>query len=343
MIMKQFFFFSLLFLTAITNAQTNLIKNGGFESDFTNWRGEETATISPYDKKFGQKSAAINQFVGAEWKALDQIVTLPKNTYAVEFSAWIKTESIEDQKEAYKAGAMIAEFTNASDKKITSENIAQIKGTTVWTNYKKTIKVPAEAKKIRIMLALAQTNGSIYFDDVKAITLSEEEYLKQNPIVLSSENQKINSDLKIFANGNFEDNLSSWNGSGFISTTDKKEGNAASELTSKTAEWKAIDQIADINANDKTLEISGWLKAKDIQQGKDNWNNGMFIIEFKKDNDQKASEDQVIGTVTGTTDWTLFQKSFAIPQGAIKYRIMIALSNCTGTLLADNIEVKLSK
>ncbi len=343
MIMKQFLFFSLLFLTTITNAQTNLIKNGGFESELINWRGEEIASISPYDKKFGQKSALINQFVGAEWKALDQIVSLPKNTYAVEFSVWIKTESIEDQKEAYKAGAMIAEFTDASEKKISSENIAQVKGTTAWTNYKKTIKVPADAKKIRIMLALAQTNGSIYFDDVKAITLSEEEYLRQNPIAVSSESQKSDSGLKIFSNGNFENNLSSWNGSGLISTTDKKEGNAASEITSKTAEWKAIDQIADINPNDKTIEISGWLKAKDIQQGKDSWNNGMLIIEFKKDNNQKASEDQVIATVTGTTDWISFQKSFTIPQGALQYRIMIALSNCTGTLLTDNIEVKLSK
>ncbi|WP_337966965.1 carbohydrate binding domain-containing protein [uncultured Flavobacterium sp.] len=341
--MKQFLFFSLLFLTTITNAQTNLIKNGGFESELINWRGEEIASISPYDKKFGQKSALINQFVGAEWKALDQIVSLPKNTYAVEFSVWIKTESIEDQKEAYKAGAMIAEFTDASEKKISSENIAQVKGTTAWTNYKKTIKVPADAKKIRIMLALAQTNGSIYFDDVKAITLSEEEYLRQNPIAVSSESQKSDSGLKIFSNGNFENNLSSWNGSGLISTTDKKEGNAASEITSKTAEWKAIDQIADINPNDKTIEISGWLKAKDIQQGKDSWNNGMLIIEFKKDNNQKASEDQVIATVTGTTDWISFQKSFTIPQGALQYRIMIALSNCTGTLLTDNIEVKLSK
>lgn len=32
------------------------------------------------------------------------------------------------------------------------------------------------------MLALSQTNGTIFFDDVKVTTLSEEEYLKLNPI-----------------------------------------------------------------------------------------------------------------------------------------------------------------
>lgn len=342
MIMKQFLFFSFLFLTTITNAQTNLVKNGGFESELINWRGEDVATISPYDKKSGQKSAVINQFVENDWKGMDQIISLPKNTYAVEFSVWIKTESIESQAEAYKAGAMIIEFTNAGEKQIISEPIAQVKGTTDWINYKKIIKAPSEAKKIRIMLALAQTNGSIYFDDVKAVPLTEEEYVKQNPVAVSTEAQKTDSGTKIFSNGSFEENLSSWNGSGLISTTDKKDGNNALELSSKTPEWKAVDQVATLNEGNKTIEISCWLKAKDIQQGKDSWNNGMLIIEFKKDETNKASEDQVIGMITGTTDWTFFKKSFQIPQEAKKYRIMAAMSVCTGTLLVDNIEVKLS-
>ncbi|CAD0004533.1 carbohydrate binding domain-containing protein [Flavobacterium salmonis] len=339
--MKQLFFFSLLFFCAISDAQTNLIKNGGFESETLNWTGD-AATISPYDKKTGKNSAVINQFTGAEWKAIDQIVNIPKNTYAVEFSVWVKADQIEGGKEAYNAGLMIAEFTNSGGKKIVSENIAQVKGTIVWTNYKKTVLVPEKAQKIRIMLALAQINGSVFFDDVNATALSEEEYFKLNPITTVPEGQKTISTSKPFSNGNFEENLNSWNGNGIISTTDKKDGNAAVEISSKIAEWKAIDQVSDINKGNKTIEISGWLKAKDIQQGKDPWNNGMFIIEFKKDENVKASEDQVIGTVTGTTDWTLFKKTFQIPEGAKQYRIMVAMSVCTGTLLADNIEVKLS-
>lgn len=178
MIMKQFLFFSLIFLTTITNAQTNLIKNGSFESDLLNWRGEENAMISPYDKKMGKNSANITQFVGAEWKAIDQVVSIQKNTFAVECSVWMKADEIEEQKEAYKAGAVILEFTDAADKQISSENIGQTAGTTDWMSYKKIIKIPADAKNIRIMLALAQTNGTVFFDDVKLIGLSEAEYQK---------------------------------------------------------------------------------------------------------------------------------------------------------------------
>lgn len=180
--MKTFFFFCSLFLITITNAQTNLVKNGGFETDFLNWRGEENAALSPFEKKSGKNSAVINQFVGAEWKALDQIIVLPKRTYALEISVWIKSDVIETQKEQYKTGAVILEFTNSGDKQISTERIGQAVGSTSWTHFKKTVKIPSEAKKIRIMLALAQTNGTIFFDDVKVTTLSEEEYLKLNPI-----------------------------------------------------------------------------------------------------------------------------------------------------------------
>ena len=143
--MKQIFFFSLLFFSAISNAQVNLVKNGSFESETTNWRGD-VGTISPYDKKIGQNSVVINQFAGAEWKSIDQIMTIPKNTYAITFSAWVKADQIETGKEAYNAGLMVAEFTNGAEKKITSENIAQVIGTTPWINYKKTILVPEKAQ-----------------------------------------------------------------------------------------------------------------------------------------------------------------------------------------------------
>lgn len=181
--MKPFLLFSSLLLSIITNAQkVNLVKNAGFERDIVNWRGAD-ATISPFDKKSGKNGALINQYVATDWKGIDQIILIPRNSYALEFSIWIKTESIAGGKEAYNAGVVIAEFTSDTDKKISSETIVQVKGTTDWTSYKKTIIIPDGAQKIRLMLALAQTSGSIYFDDVKIIPFSKEEYSEINSMV----------------------------------------------------------------------------------------------------------------------------------------------------------------
>lgn len=176
--MKKLFLFSFLFLALFANAQMNLIKNGAFERDLANWRGEENGALSPYEKKSGKNSVMINQFTGAEWRALDQIIPVPKMTYAVECSVWMKTDQVETQKEEYKAAAVIIEFTTENEKQISTETVAQIKGTTGWTNYVKVIKVPSDAKKIRIMLALANTNGTVFFDDIKLTGLGEEQFAK---------------------------------------------------------------------------------------------------------------------------------------------------------------------
>ncbi len=85
--------------------------------------------------------------------------------------------------------------------------------------------------------------------------------------------------------------------------------------------------------------MSGWLKADKINKGKETWNNGVFILELTKDGQTKATDDKLIGSVTASEDWTFFDKTFDLPQDAEKFRLMLALSNCTGTLLADDIKV----
>ena len=324
--MKPLFLFGFLLCTTAHFAQNNLVKNGGFESETLNWNGD-VGTLSPYDKKSGKNSVVINQFVGADWKALDQKVSVPKNTYAIEFSAWIKSESIAKGKESYNAGLFIVDFNNSADKKISGENIATVSGTSQWTYYKKTFLVPEKTSNIRIMLALAQTSGSIYFDDVKATTLTQEEYQKANATPLAQ-----------FSNGNFEQNLSPWNGSAELST-DKKEGNTAVKISSSNNQWVAIDQQAGIPEKAQSVTITGWLKAENIVQGKQNWNNGMFIIEFTNSLKAKTTEDQLIGMISNSTEWTFFSKKFTIPKESTTFRLMLALSECTGTLLADDIQV----
>ena len=102
--------------------------------------------------------------------------------------------------------------------------------------------------------------------------------------------------------------------------------------------WTGIDQIADVPENATSITLSGWLKSDNIKQGKDFWNNGLFNVEFTGNNDQKTG-DQNIAFVTATTDWTFYTKTFPLPAGTKKYRIMLALGFASGTLYADDIAV----
>jgi len=340
--MKYILLFS-TFLTVLTSySQTNLVKNGGFETELTSWRGD-VATISPYDKKSGKNSCVINQFVGSEWKGIDQIITFQKNTAAIEISGWIKTEAIEKGQNIWNTGKFDIEFLNSGEKGIENQSIASVLGTSPWTFYKKIITVPAGASKIRIMLALGQTNGTIFFDDIKAIAITleqlnkihEEENAKTTAALISA-----NSDSKptVFSNGGFENGMNSWRGNVTTSTSIFKEGKAALILKSPTMDWTGIDQIADVPKNVSSITLSAWLKSDAIKQGKDVWNNGLFNVEFTGNTQQKTGE-QNIAFITGTTDWTYFTKTFQLPAGTKKYRIMLALGFASGTLYADDISV----
>lgn len=343
--MKKILLLTLLLSALGTNAQTNIIKNGGFESELLNWRGD-VAAITPYDKKAGKNSGAINQFVGKEWKGIDQIAAIPKNTYAIEFSAWIKADNIEEQQDKFSTGVMTVELMTASEKNVSYENIASVTGTGAWKLYKKTVKLTEDTKKIRVMLALAKTSGSIYFDEVKAIPISQETYNQmmeketesRKPTVTTAADIKTNE----FANGGFEDGLKSWRGNAKISTTIKKEGNSGLYITSSTNDWVGIDQIADLPENTQAIEISAWMKSDAIKQGKDTWNNGLLNVEFTSDGTTKTSDDQNIAFVTGTTEWTHYKKTIKVPANTKKYRIMIAMGFATGTLFVDDVVVFLS-
>ena len=336
--MKALLVLSLLLITVTNNAQTNLIKNPGFETELLNWRGEEVATISPYDKKSGKNSCTINQFVGAEWKAVDQIITIPKNTAAIEISGWVKTEGVEKGKNDWNTGKFDVEFLNSGEKGIKNESIASVLGTTPWSFYKKTITVPAGSSKLRVMLALGQTNGTIFFDDLKAVPFTQEQMDK----IQAEENAKTAAASEVkakeLANTGFENGINSWRGNAVVSSTVFKEGKAALVLNSATFDWTGIDQIADVPDNATTITLSGWLKSDNIKQGKDPWNNGLFNVEFTGSGDQKTG-DQNIAFVTSTTDWTYYTKTLPLPEGTKKYRIMLALGFASGTLYADALSV----
>lgn len=341
--MKKILIVLVITISISSFGQKNLVLNGGFETELNNWRGD-AGTLSLYDKKSGISSCNITQFTGADWKGIDQIINIPKNTAAIEFSAWIKSDAIEEGKNKWNTGKFDVEFLSAGEKNVSNESIAAITGTTSWTQYKKVITIPTSASKFRIMLALGQTNGTILFDDVKAIAISqealtkmhEEENAKRNPAALSG--TSINKLIEL-TNGNFENGTNSWRGNATTSNTIFKEGKASLVLNSTTFDWTGIDQIADVPENATSITISGWLKSDNIKQGKETWNNGLLNVEFTGNDNQKIANDESVTFVTSSTDWTFYTKSFTIPKNTKKYRIMLALGFASGTLYADDITV----
>lgn len=323
-------------------AQKNLIKNGGFELEAESWRGENVLTINPYLKRSGDKGGNIYEYTSPSWKGIDQEFTIPKNTAALEISAWVKTDAVEKGKNNWNKAVIVLEIGGKT------QNIADLEGTTPWQLVKKII--PTENNRSgRLMLALSECTGSFLFDDIKVTPISKDDYAKivdedikkKEAISLqTSQNPSSNPNTEEFTNGNFENGTSSWRGAVNLSNTIKKEGNTALVLTSASKDWVGIDQLFNVPKEAKSVTISGWLKSENIVQGENPWNNGLLNVEFSTDGKNKTANDESITFVTGTKDWQQYSKTFNLPKDTQKLRLMIALGFATGTLYADDIQVK---
>ena len=334
---------SLAFLSIVSLfAQKNLIKNGSFELDKDSWRGENVLTINPYIKRTGEKGGNIYEYTSPSWKGIDQEFNIPKNTVALEISAWVRTDAIEKGENNWNKAVIVLELSGKN------QNIAELEGTTPWQLVKKIIATENN-RSGRLMIALSECTGSFLFDDIKITPISKEEYdkiidediKKKEAISLqNSQNPSSKNNIEEFSNGNFENGISSWRGTVNLSNTIKKEGNTALVLTSASKDWVGIDQLFNVPKEAKSVTISGWLKSDDIVQGENVWNNGLLNVEFTSDGKTKTANDESITFVTGTKDWQQYSKTFNLPKDTQKLRLMIALGFATGTLYADDIQVK---
>lgn len=326
-------------------AQKNLIKNGSFELDASAWRGENILTINPYTKKIGDKGGNIYEYTAPSWKGIDQEFNIPKNTPAIEVSAWLKADAIEKGKNDWNKAVVVLDLGGKN------QNIAELDGTTNWLLVKKVIPT-FNQRSGRLMIALSECTGSFFFDDIKVTPLTKEAYdeiidkeTKEKELISlqNIQSQNINSNVSFFSNGNFENGMANWRGTAEISNAIKKEGNNALLIDSPTKGWTGVDQQFNIPANTKTVTVSGWLKSENIIQGDNSWNKGLLNLEFTKDGKNKTANDQNIVFLSGTNDWQFYSKTFEIPNETQLLRIMIALGFASGKLYADDIQVTFNK
>ena len=141
-------------------------------------------------------------------------------------------------------------------------------------------------------------------------------------------------------NGGFENQLTAWNGTAaVINPWMYKSGkNSAAITTYDNKEWASIDQTFYLSKNTSNITISAWVKAAEIVQGKNDWNNGLVVVEFLGNGNKKLGNAENIYVVTGNTDWKYCNKKMVVPQGAKSCKIMLAMSYATGSLMVDDIE-----
>jgi len=155
----------------------NILLNSGFETEIEESPAYWYQAIipaknltMPYESKeiySGTKSACIknthiyDEEVSNNWAQTITIVPLDR---FVELSGWVKTIDAESV-------VMVIQCWDENNKLVgfgTTQSETNITGTTDWTQYSATVKVPTETEFIIIRLALTGT-GQVWFDDVTLV------------------------------------------------------------------------------------------------------------------------------------------------------------------------------
>lgn len=141
-------------------------------------------------------------------------------------------------------------------------------------------------------------------------------------------------------NGGFEDGLSGWNANEGVNATPWvfKEGKGSAAFVSMRAEtgWIGMDQSVDLPRKAEALDVCAWIKGEHLVQGKETWNTALVIVDFYKGS-SKMGDGIHVASLVGSRDWTLVDKKIKVPAGASSFKLMVALSSCTGSFYIDGI------
>jgi|GEM_PF-395374 len=143
----------------------------------------------------------------------------------------------------------------------------------------------------------------------------------------------------LIENGGFEQDLTGWNVNDGIKATafNFYEGkNAAALLSFKGDQWLGMDQTIRLPKKTSAVEFSIAVQSLDIHKGAKDWNKGVVIVEFQNSGN-KIGEGVSIVSMEGTHSWQRYSKKLVVPEKANSFRVMIALSECAGTLYVDDV------
>lgn len=301
------------------------VMNGTFEDGMDGWN--QWGAVPTDQSKVG-KSAAFVENDEVKWSGCQQEIPVQKGLSIIEFSGWVKTEKVVGGKDNWEKAVYKIEFIDSKGETINDNTIIGLTGTNDWAYYKKNFKVPTHAKTIRIILALGNSTGKAWFDEISVKSGSEDAYISERAVLL---------------NGGFEDGMNGWpDWAGEIS--DKAHSGTKSVMVkndTKERSWIMRKQSVTIPKGAKNFKVSAWVKLENAEKMPNGWEGARIYMTFKdKEGVTIPQVEAKLYKGDGTKDWHLVENEFSAPNGASELDFHIGLANAFGAIYADDVELK---
>jgi hypothetical protein len=306
---------------------SRLVKNGDFEEGGENWNqywGFQLSDIS----HAGNYSCLIQNSDSGAWKGSgnEKLFKIPKGTTKLKVSTWIKADNIIGGLNTWETGAMLLSFTDDFGNEVPGgDAVARTVGTHDWRKFESYFSVSERATNFKIALQMAASRGKIYFDDILAEPMTDEEFYK------------VNIYLK---NPGFENLLSGWPAYAGEATLEQAHSGIYSlKVAGEKAAWDVRSQTVSLVKNKKQFTFSVWMKTVGITETPNVWEGARVYIEFKDINGISLTTENV-GRAVGNTDWQKYTANITVPEDAVEFTVSCGRANVSGSAFFDDASLE---
>ncbi len=300
-----------------------LVKNGDFEDGAQTWNPYWGFQLSN-NAHSGNYSCMIQNADSGVWRGSgnDILFRIPVGTKKLKISAWIKADNVKGGPNPWETGAMLLSLTDALGNEIPGgDAVARTVGTHDWKKFESYFNISERASNFKLLLQLAASTGKIYFDDILAETMTDEEFYNAS------------TSLK---NPGFENLLAGWPAYAGDATTDEvHDGTYSLKVASDKIGWEMRQQTLSVVKDKKQFDFSIWMKTVNVTETQNAWEGARVYLEFKDLNGISLSTETV-GRAVGTTDWKEYKAKITIPEDAVEFTISCGRANVAGTAYFDD-------
>ncbi len=319
--------------------------NWAVNGDFSGTGGWD-CTLTTEPGRNGQPAAFLEND-RATWTECDQKISLPDPAPPVlEISGWLKTEDVVKGTNDWEMARITVVFYDAQGNRLGDwpAPIAEVQGTHDWDYYSYQYSVPKGTAWAKLGISLGNCTGKAWFSDLrclaydydlKPLPVGEPTHPDRKPVTAQkTDNWIMNPGLETPGDLSWSNARVGGPGHGSLHCL---------LFQNDQPSWNISGQAVPFKGQAPAFVVySGWMKTQSVVKGQQDWETARLVLDFRDATNKQVGGWQTnVCAVTGTTDWTYYEKKYAVPPGSTQVYVEAGLENCAGRAFADDFSLEL--
>jgi hypothetical protein len=331
-----------LLTAALPAAGLNWLVNGDFSQD-----GAWEQALERVDGPPGMRAAGLSNDA-PRWRAYRQDVALTAPApRAIEVSGWMTAQGVRKGDQDWQVARITVVFFDAQGVQVGGwpAAVASADGDAPWRLYANQYEVPPTAARAQVCLLLDTCTGSAAWAGLRMLVFDHD----GKPLAAGSrashpglaQAAAPETDNWLRDPGFEEPGSRDWNlGAVWPEGHDSLHSLHFYDAQPK---WDQARQSVGFNGqHPATVLVAAWIRTQGVEQGRETWETARLIPDFHDaQGKQLGGWQAAAASLTGTSDWKRYERSYPVPPGAEGVALDLGMGNCRGEAWFDDVELKL--